>query len=299
MIVVDNESGRGETGAVIRGCRPTVRLFTSERNVGFGAGCNLGASMARRQTLIFLNPDAVPEPGALELLAARASRDRRAVFGPELLTADGSVRFLCRNRSLLRHELSDLIPGLHRVATSSWRRDLPPDSPVYECGGPVAYLQGACIAIDRRTFGSLGGFDEDFFLYGEEEGLCARVRAQGGEAVYEPRARVRHISGTSSARAERPAARRLAVFHRFRSRIILFRKSRGSLGGLSAATVITPALLVQSAAGLVLGSGFRDRRGLQKGYLELAIKGLLAGLRADLEHPDLCWIGRPEHPGRV
>jgi N-acetylglucosaminyl-diphospho-decaprenol L-rhamnosyltransferase len=249
--------------------------------------------MARRETLIFLNPDAVPEPGALELLAARARRDRRAVFGPELLAADDSIRFLCRKRSLLRHEVSDLIPGLHRVATSGWRRDLPPDSPVYEAGGSVAYLQGACIAIDRQTFVSLGGFDEDFFLYGEEEGLCARVRAYGGEAIYEPRARVRHISGTSSARAESPTARRLAVFHRFRSRIVLFRKSRGSLGGLLAAIVIVPALLVQSAAGLALGSGFRQRRGLEKGYLRLAIRGLLAGLRADLEHPDLCWIGRP------
>ena len=159
------------------------------------------------------------------------------------------------------------------------------------------YLQGACIAIDRQTFGSIGGFDEDFFLYGEEEGLCARVRAKGGEAVYEPRARVRHISGTSSARAESPDVRRLVVFHRFRSRIILFRKSRDSLGGLLAAIVIVPALLVQSAAGLVLGSGFRHRRGLERGYLELAVKGLLAGLRADLEHPDLCWIGRPGAPG--
>ena len=160
----------------------------------------------------------------------------------------------------------------------------------------MAYLQGACIAIDRQTFGLLGGFDEDFFLYGEEEGLCARVRAHGGEAIYEPRARVRHISGTSSARAKSPAARRLAVFHRFRSRVVLFRKSRGSLGGLLAAIVIAPALLVQSAAGLVLGSGFRHRRGLEKGYLGLAIRGLLAGLRADLEHPDLCWVGRREHP---
>ena len=253
--------------------------------------------MARRKTLIFLNPDAVPEPGALELLAARVRRDRRAVFGPELLTADGSVRFLCRKRSLLRHEAGDLIPGLHRVMPSAWRRDLPPDSPVYEAGGSVAYLQGACIAIDRQMFGSLGGFDEDFFLYAEEEGLCARVRANGGEAVYEPRARVRHIAGTSSAQSESPAARRLAVFHRFRSRIVLFRKSRGRLGGLLAAIVISPALLVQSAAGLVLGRGFRRRRGLEKGYLGLAIRGLLAGLRADLEHPRLCWIASPAASG--
>jgi GT2 family glycosyltransferase len=253
--------------------------------------------MARRATLIFLNPDAVPEPGALELLAARARRDRRAVFGPELLTADGSVRYLCRKRSLLRHEISDLIPGLHRVAPAAWRRDLPPDSPVYRAGGPVAYLQGACMAIDRQTFGSLGGFDEDFFLYGEEEGLCARVRAHGGEAIYEPRARVRHISGTSSARAKSLAARRLAVSHRFRSRIVLFRKFRGLRGGLLAAAVIVPCLLVQSAAGQVLGSGFRQRRGLEKGYLGLAIRGLLDGLRADLEHPDLCWIGRPKSLG--
>ncbi len=291
MIVVDNASDRSGTEAVIWESRPNARLVALERNVGFGAGCNVGAHLAKRETLIFLNPDTAPEPGALELLVARAQRDRKAVFGPELVAPDGSIRFLCRKRSLLRHEISDLIPGLHRVAPPSWQRDLPPESPVYQDGGPVVYLQGACIAINRQAFRLVGGFDEDFFLYGEEEGLCARVRAVGGQAIYEPRARVRHIAGTSSARAKGSSARRLSVFHRFRSRIVLFRKTRGFPGGLLAAVVIASALVAQSALAPVLGSAFRERRGLKSGYFSLAISGLLAGLRANLKHPELCWTG--------
>ena len=60
-----------------------------------------------------------------------------------------------------------------------WRRDIPPDHMVYRRGGPVPYVQGACMAIGRERFAQLGGFDEEFFLFGEEEFLAQRLAREG------------------------------------------------------------------------------------------------------------------------
>jgi GT2 family glycosyltransferase len=150
-------------------------------------------------------------------------------------------------------------------------RDVPAADRVYWDGGPVDVIQGACMAIGRDHFAALRGFDEDFFLYSEEESLCERVRDAGGRAWYLPEAVVRHTWGTST--AKRP---NFATEHFYRSRIVLYRKRDGRLAAAIAAVGIGVAAAA-SALGAVVSarSGHRSRRETQ---LRAALRGLRRGL---------------------
>src|SRR5215212_8050374 len=71
LVVVDNASRDGTTTAV-REVAPRARLLEQQRNLGFAAGCNLGARAAQAPLLLLLNPDAVPQPGCIEALRETA-----------------------------------------------------------------------------------------------------------------------------------------------------------------------------------------------------------------------------------
>src|SRR4051812_32746934 len=86
LIVVDNASGDGTVAAVKR-LAPVARLIANDTNLGFPAACNQGAQAAGGDLLVFLNPDAVPQPGWGEAIRAPFGGGWAAWQG--LVTQDG------------------------------------------------------------------------------------------------------------------------------------------------------------------------------------------------------------------
>ena len=72
VVLVDNASTDDSTASATR-ARPWVRVVPSTTNVGFARGANAGAAAARGDVLVFLNPDAVVETGAVARLRHQAS----------------------------------------------------------------------------------------------------------------------------------------------------------------------------------------------------------------------------------
>ncbi len=262
VVIADNASV--DSGPEIaRELRPDA-VAAPGPNLGFGAGCNRGARAASGSVLIFLNPDSRAEPGALEALAA-ATRPG-SIFGPNLVDPDGKLRANARRRSRLGQDIAALLPASARWIPDSLRRDLPPTSAIYDTGGPVDYLQGACLAIEAASFAAIGGFDETFFLYSEEEDLCERLRAAGGTCELIASARVAHIGATSSRKIGE-----LAAFHLFRSKLLLYRK-RSRAGGAAAWALLSAAVTLAAATNRLRatrrrppGWGAAARRGLRDG----------------------------------
>lgn len=274
VIVVDNASSDDGVERV-RATRPDAVVVELPRNLGFAAGCNRGWRAATRPYIAFVNPDVVIAPGALELLVALVAHAPHSVAGPALLDADGRPRPLKRAPSP-RLDVLGLLPAAARWAPAGWDGKLPRDDPRLAVGGTVPCLEGACFVIARQTLELVGGLDEDYFLYYEEESLAARVRALGGWAIYEPRAVAQHLGGTSTAKVHG-----LATRHLHRSRVIFYRKRDGELRGRTIAIALALAAVAGAAAALV-NQAVGRRRAADLRYWWHVLRGLAEGSTANL-----------------
>lgn len=177
-IVVDNASA-DDSAAIAEG--HGVRVVRNARNEGYGRANNIGVRAAETEFVLIVNPDCIVEKGAVAALldAARRYPDA-ALFAPQIVEPDGRVFF--QPRSLLS-------PYLHN---RQGRRVLP------EGEACAPFFSGACFLIRREVFLALGGFDENIFLFYEDDDLCRRVADSGAALVYVPQALVRHGRGRSS-----------------------------------------------------------------------------------------------------
>lgn len=190
VVVVDNDSpDAGGDAARAAGAR-----VLHQPNRGFGAGCNAGAAATTAPFVLFLNPDAVVRPGTLAGLRAHLqSHPRAALVASELRLPDGRPEPVARRRpSVLRAALE---PGpAARLDQRSYSRRAPD-------GGPVAWLSGACFLARRTAFEEVKGFDESFFLYGEDGDLGLRLVAAGWTNDWIPGFITDHRGGASTATA--------------------------------------------------------------------------------------------------
>lgn len=182
---------------------PAARVLTPGRNVGFGAGVNVGAKVGRAPWLLILNPDTeITRPAIDVLLAAGQRQPGLGVLAPRLLHADGSDQVNGGRFSGWAREASRCLgAGRHlRGLRARMRRE----STRGEGRGPIArpWVSGAAVLVRRSAFGQVGGFDERFFLYYEDEDLCRRLRARGWQVAVCPGASAQHAVGGSTGLAD-------------------------------------------------------------------------------------------------
>lgn len=176
VVVVDNLASRGGTAGVAG--HPAVdRLIEPATNVGYAAAVNLAAADAGGDALLLLNPDAVPQPGCLQMLRMPPA-GWQAWMGLVLLgdgthvnTAGGVSHFLGFAWAGQYGEPADAI-----------------SAEPYACG----FLSGACLAIRTDTWRALGGFADHYFMYHEDVDLSHRLRLAGARFGVLPAARVVH-----------------------------------------------------------------------------------------------------------
>jgi GT2 family glycosyltransferase len=181
LIVVDNASVDG-TPAAVRELAPEATVVEPGRNLGFCAGCNLGAERASGELLLFLNPDAVAGPGFGEAIRRPLEDGRRWAAWMGLVTAEGG-RVVNTEGGVVHFTGIAWAGGAGRRLESG--------------GGGVArrevgFASGACLAIPRERWEGAGGFPMEFFLYHEDVDLSLRLRLAGGGVGIEPAAAVDH-----------------------------------------------------------------------------------------------------------
>jgi len=176
-IVVDNGGG----GPEIDRAREieAVRVVDSAENVGFAAGCNLGAREAQGDVLVFLNPDTIVADGAVAQLG-------RAVEDPSVGIAMARLRLLAEPDKLNSSGVEMHVTGIgwaggfgESVDSLAERREVPAPS-------------GTAMAIRADTFRQLGGFADELFMYLEDLELGWRARIAGYGVIVEPAADVFH-----------------------------------------------------------------------------------------------------------
>ena len=239
LVVVDNGSDDG-TAAWLAARIPAERLILNRENRGFAAAVHQAAARVLGADLLLLNPDAVPEPGAIAALADALGRGPDVgIAGARLLHPDGSPQASAwpePNAATLAFEallLYNLFP----------RSPLHTLEPAGADPEDVPSLSGACLLVRADCWQRMGGLDERFFLYFEDLDLCVRARRSGYRLRLVPRARVRHHLG-GSAFQDRRAFRR-----RFReSRRAFLRKHHPGLRGRGLVLIAALAAATRWAA---------------------------------------------------
>lgn len=201
VIVVDNASKDGSAD-YIASAHPEVQLYRNAVNVGFGRAVNQGATHARGEYVMLLNPDGLLHPGAIDKLLAFArgnpqyvivggrTVDEHGHMDPRSCWAAPTLWSLLCSATLLstafpRSKLFD------SEAMGDFQRDRV---------RPVDIVTGCLLMASLSDWRKLGGFDERYFVYGEDADLCLRAKSLTGRGcAITPEATMVHAVGASSA----------------------------------------------------------------------------------------------------
>jgi GT2 family glycosyltransferase len=187
LVVVANVPG--SIGLVPEG----VTLLANEEPLGFGANVNRGVAATTAELVCSVNPDAVPRPGAVaELRRFIEAHPGAGVAGPAMVYPDGTLqpsrrRFPTVAGTLVRRTPLRLLFDPYRLQRRHFHLDEQPSGPV-----EADWMLGGFLMLRRVLLDELGGFDEGFFLYGEDIDLCYRAWRAGWSCWYVPGAVVEH-----------------------------------------------------------------------------------------------------------
>jgi GT2 family glycosyltransferase len=184
VVIVDNAS---DDATLARAATHGVRTVRNTENRGFAAAANQGCAESGGDYVLFLNPDAELHSDCVARLAdALDTNPALGIVGPARIVSPAG----------------DLIPywpfprAAHTWFVALGLARLRPPAPA------KGFVVGTCMLVRRELFERLGGFDEEFWMYGEDADLCRRALAAGAESAVVPGTAIDHIGGHSSARGD-------------------------------------------------------------------------------------------------
>lgn len=202
VIVVDNASS-DDTIKLAHTLLPHALMLRNERNMGFGAANNRALNKVSTPYALLLNPDCeLGIEAVTQLVQAMQHWPSAAMLAPQLL--DGNARAQLN----------------YRWSRSAWKSTGPgADAPC--C---VGFVTGAAILLNMAVMREIGFFDEDFFLYYEDDDLCERVFARHKQIIIDPSIRVLHRSRGSVRGKSRWRPEYLRGYHHAQSKVIYVAK---------------------------------------------------------------------------
>ena len=203
ILVCDNKSHDGSADRIENAFAADIggrlKLIRSSENLGFGRANNMMAQQAQANLILLLNPDTIVMPNALQNLLEFSYRVPHAqIWGGRTLNGDGildpnSVWGKMTLWSLFCYSLGfqKLFPRssiFNPESYGGWCRDT-------ECA--VDVVAGCYLLISTELWRLLGGFDERFFMYAEEDDLCMRASVFGARPRFTPTSEIIHFGGAS------------------------------------------------------------------------------------------------------
>ncbi len=183
VLVVDNAS-TDHSRNLIQESFPKVHLIANSINMGFSRANNQALESAAEECIYFLNPDTEVQPGAFSRMVAYLSvHPEVGIAGTRIVNPDGSSQSSVEWR---------YPGGKHGEKELKMRIGFPTGDM-----NPIAWVLGASMVGRRSLLREIGGFDERFFLYGEDADICLRVRQAGFRVGFIPEAVILHWGGQS------------------------------------------------------------------------------------------------------
>lgn len=197
VCVLENASG-DRTPKIIEERFKRTKVIVSDRNLGFAKGMNRAVSEIESEYIMVLNPDCFLMPGFAVCLEKTVKENPNvAIYAPLITNVDGIESTHCRRRfpTPLIIALETLGVSRRLKNTGVMRRYLMTDEPPTK--QHIEVCTGACFIMRKNLYDDIGGFDEDFFLLGEDVELCFRISQKGHRILFVPDMRATHIEGES------------------------------------------------------------------------------------------------------
>ncbi|HEX2868929.1 MAG TPA: glycosyltransferase [Ignavibacteriales bacterium] len=202
VIVIDNASDDGSV-EILREKFPSVKLIANKENIGFGRANNLGLEISKGKYILLINPDTIVQEDTFQKLIAFFERTPDAgLVGCKVLNSDGTLQLACRRGFPGPWTSFTKVTGLSRMFPKSrlfarYNLTYLDENQTYE----VDAISGAFMMMKREVYEKTGGFDSQFFMYGEDLDLCYRVQKAGYKVYYVHETQIIHYKGESTKRS--------------------------------------------------------------------------------------------------
>lgn len=190
IIVVDNNS-QDDSCEMVKTKFPNVKLIENKENLGFSKGNNIGVKQAIGEYLCVLNPDTVVAENTFKTLLVFAEKQNNlGIVGCRLI--DGNGNYLPeskRNVPITKIAINKALGNSKYYYANHLKEN--------EIGKTDVFV-GAFMLLKRGVYNHVNGFDEDYFMYGEDIDLSYKIKKAGFQSFYYGEATVIHYKGEST-----------------------------------------------------------------------------------------------------
>ncbi|SMO70496.1 glycosyltransferase family 2 protein [Gracilimonas mengyeensis] len=198
ILIVSNSTITQKNLSSLESKHHQIRIFEQNENTGFAKACNFGASKARGSFLFFLNPDTSFKNNVIDhLLEFQLAHPDAWIIGPKTLNPDKGTQ-----SATIKHDFNSVsllalaFPLLKPLIPAEKKKD----HFKVKQSMSVPIVNGHALFVEKEIYKSLGGMDENFFMYYEENDLCLRTRKSGGKVYFCAKAELYHAKGSTTSR---------------------------------------------------------------------------------------------------
>jgi hypothetical protein len=202
IFIVDNASDDGSV-ELIKEKFPGIKLITNSKNAGFGKANNQALRQVKGKYILLINPDAiVGEDTFNKMISFFETNSEAGLAGCKILNPDGSLQLACRRSFPGPWTSFCKVTGLSRLFPKSrlfarYNLTYLDENKTYE----VDAVSGSFMMMKKDVYEKVGGFDEDFFMYGEDLDLSYRIQKAGYKVFYVHETQIIHYKGESTKRS--------------------------------------------------------------------------------------------------
>lgn len=219
IIVVDNSTNKSQQCVYNN---QLVKVILNVENYGFGHACNIGVTYAIGDYLLFLNSDTLVDDNSLTKCVTYMNKNKKiGVLGARILLSDGSLDHGCKRGFPTPRAAFYYYIGLDRKYPKSKKYGAYRQTFLNELQtNEVDSVSGAFLMINKKLFHNINGFDETFFMYGEDLDLCFRVKDKGYKVIYYADAVITHLKGQSGLHK----SSKIVIYHFYNAMILFYNK---------------------------------------------------------------------------
>lgn len=221
IVIIDNSSLDSQKIDLDFKNNENIRVVFANNN-GFGAACNQGAKIALGKLLLFINSDVIFENDVVSPCVNYMNLNLKVgVLGCKLISKDGTLDHGCKRgfptpQASLYYYLRLDRKHPQSKKYGAYRLTYLNENEISE----VDAVSGAFLMIRKNVFDELNGFDENFFMYGEDLDLCFRVKQNNYKVIYFPDVVVMHLKGQSGLNIKS----KIVLYHFYNAMIIFYDK---------------------------------------------------------------------------